>query len=186
MDRGVIAVSPYWLKPTLSVAMPYSLSIWWLDFSDPQLREKCIQRQEETHKWGKVFSQSQDSLPSLFLVLGSNLLYLLGNQQIRWLKSDDSVILTRPKPALRCLPGTCTHTCAHTQKYIYIHIWCKWENETWKTEGSRLLPPVSVCNQASLFLGDVQYLTSYKENTPVVSKNVIRVIFKEYNFVLWF
>ena len=45
-------------------------------------------------------------------------------------------------------------------------------------------PPVSTYNQVSLFLGDVQYLSSYKENTPVVSKNVIRVIFKEYNFVL--
>ena len=86
--------------------------------------------------------------------------------------------------------NTHSHTLVHMHKYI--HIYCKWENAMWNTGGSRLLPPVSVYNQARFFLflffffflGDVQYLTSYKENTPVVSKNVIRVIFKEYNFVL--
>lgn len=123
MDRSVIAFSPYWLKPTLSVAVPSSLSTWWLDFSDPQLREKCIQRQEETHKWGKVFSQSQDSLPSFFfLVLGSNLLYLLGNQadymtEVWWFCYFDKT-KTCPKVSARNMH---THMCTHTHIYIYTY-----------------------------------------------------------------
>lgn len=123
MDRGVIAFSPYWLKPTLSVAMPSSLSTWWLDFSDPQLREKCIQRQEETHKWGKVFSHRFSPLP--FFFSGSREQFALSPRESGRLDDWSLMILLfwqdQNLPKGVCQKHAHTHVHTHAEIYIYTY-----------------------------------------------------------------